>query len=569
MKKLLIALLLVFLCVGSSQAWSDGAWDSWRLMMASPGAIGEITPAAGTFTGVTVGSNTAGGNETVNATLGSELITWTADGWNEDASTWTFSGGVLTHITGNTTAVTGTVTGALTVGRTVRVAITGTGGVATATYTLGGNIGTTIAATGAIAIVDFLTTTVDSELVITPANTCTVAITNISVKELTDATGDVTVQGNLKFGSPIQTIDGNNVINFVNGLSNSYLGNQAGAVTSGTGNTFVGHHSGKANTTGYGNTAVGFSSLLASTNNYGNTAIGKDTLAYDGGSLNTAVGYATLFKNLAATNTAIGAQALNANTSGDSNTAVGYNALYAVVGAYSSNTAIGSGAGKFQANGSTELTTPSQSVYIGAEAMGFSNSDSNSIVIGYQAVGTGANTVVIGNDSITATTLKGKVKNPTTQITVGATGTLVSEGHINRQLYVRTYAAADFTDADTTKGIVIATLPAKTKIVGIYADTTAAYTGGTVNACTLEVGITAEGAAEILAPGNVFAAAILMGDADAEMGTGLTRAAAIQGGYMPSWTGTTAIYATLDSTAGNLNALTTGSTTFYIETERF
>ena len=140
---------------------------------------------------------------------------------------------------------------------------------------------------------------------------------------------------------------------------------------------------------------------------------------------------------------------------------------------------------------------------------------------------------------------------------------------VNRQLYKVTTTYVAYTDSDTTKGIVIATLPAKMKIVGFYADTTAAYTGGTTNAATMVVGITAESAAEIIASHNVFAGAILAGDADADMGTSMTRAAAIQGGYMPSWTGTTAIYATLVIVNDILSNLTAGSTTFYIETEQF
>ena len=163
----------------------------------------------------------------------------------------------------------------------------------------------------------------------------------------------------------------------------------------------------------------------------------------------------------------------------------------------------------------------------------------------------------------------GQVKNVASNITAGATGTAVSLGHINRQVYVRTYAAADFTDTDTTKGIVICTLPAKTKIVGFYADSTATFKGGSVNAATLEVGITAEGAAEIMAAKDIWTATATYGLADADLGTGMTRAAQIQGGYLPSWSGTTAIYATIDTTAGNLNALTTGSVTFYVVTERF
>jgi len=156
-------------------------------------------------------------------------------------------------------------------------------------------------------------------------------------------------------------------------------------------------------------------------------------------------------------------------------------------------------------------------------------------------------------------------------ITAGSgTGITVNQnGKINQQVYKVTTTYAAYSDSDTTKGVVIATLPAKTKIVGCYADTTAAYTGGAVSAATLEVGITAEGAAEIIAAHNVFSAAITKGLADADMGTSMTRAAAIQGGYLPSWTGTTAIYATIDTTDGNTNALTAGSTTFYIVTERY
>lgn len=138
-----------------------------------------------------------------------------------------------------------------------------------------------------------------------------------------------------------------------------------------------------------------------------------------------------------------------------------------------------------------------------------------------------------------------------------------------RQVYKISKAYTDFTDTDTTKGIVLITLPAKTKLVGCYADTTTKYIGGTINAATLEVGITAEGAAQILEPHDVFAAAILAGDADAELGTGMIKATNVQGGYLPSWTGTTAIYATIDTTAGNLNALTQGITTFYLVTEKY
>ena len=192
--------------------------------------------------------------------------------------------------------------------------------------------------------------------------------------------------------------------------------------------------------------------------------------------------------------------------------------------------------------------------------------------VGFKVYGAGTIKLNV-NDTNTAVLVDstGNVKNVGAAITVGSGDGITVDitGNLNRQLYKVTTTYAAYTDADTTKGIVIATLPAKMKIVGFYADTTAAYTGGTTNAATMVVGITAESAAEIIASHNVFAGAILAGDADADMGTSMTRAAAIQGGYMPSWTGTTAIYATLVIVNDILSNLTAGSTTFYIETEQF
>ena len=164
----------------------------------------------------------------------------------------------------------------------------------------------------------------------------------------------------------------------------------------------------------------------------------------------------------------------------------------------------------------------------------------------------------------------GLLKNTASVITSGSgTGVTVNHtGAVIQQIYKVTTTYAAYSDTDTTKGIVIATLPAKTRLIACYAETTAAYTGGAVSAATLEVGIAAEGAAEIIAAHDVFSGAVTKGLADADMGTGMTRAAQIQGAYTPSFTGTTAIYATIDTTDGNTNALTAGSTTFYLITER-
>jgi len=155
-------------------------------------------------------------------------------------------------------------------------------------------------------------------------------------------------------------------------------------------------------------------------------------------------------------------------------------------------------------------------------------------------------------------------------ITIGSgTGlTVDSTGNVNRQVYKVTVTYLALAAAATTADKVIGTLPAKTKIVGVYADTTTKYIGGAVTATALILGTTT-GGAELIATHDVFAAAIMRGLVDADMGSLMTRAAAIQGGTLPSWTATNDISVRITTTTANTNVLTQGSTTFYIITERF
>jgi len=108
------------------------------------------------------------------------------------------------------------------------------------------------------------------------------------------------------------------------------------------------------------------------------------------GNFNTAIGYGALQNTTASNNTAVGLQALQNITTGALNTAVGREA------------------GCFQADGTTALTTANNSVYLGRDTRG-TQTDSNSIVIGYQAIGLGANKSVIGNSSTTETKLFGQL----------------------------------------------------------------------------------------------------------------------------------------------------------------
>jgi len=191
------------------------------------------------------------------------------------------------------------------------------------------------------------------------------------------------------------------------------------------------------------NTAVG-SGALVNNFNYAtdNTAIGYLALSANReGAFNTAIGSATLFKNtIGGDNTAVGSNNLYLNTTGSYNSVVGSNALYSnttgnhnIAMGYSSlvssvtgsnNVAIGSYAGDTILGGSP-VTDLNNSILIGANTKPLSaRGNTNSIVIGEGARGKGSNTVVLGNDSITNTYLKG-------DIGIGADTFLVRDGAAN------------------------------------------------------------------------------------------------------------------------------------------
>jgi hypothetical protein len=149
----------------------------------------------------------------------------------------------------------------------------------------------------------------------------------------------------------------------------------------------------------------------------------------------------------------------------------------------------------------------------------------------------------------------------------GAGLTVDATGFVSRQVYKVTVTYAGFAAAALTADHTIATLPAKTKIVGFYADTTTPFTGGGVTAASLTVGKSA-GGVEYIATHDVLSGAVTKGLTDADMGTELAAAALIQGGAVVNWTATTPVSARITTVTANTNALTAGSVTFYLITER-
>jgi hypothetical protein len=126
-----------------------------------------------------------------------------------------------------------------------------------------------------------------------------------------------------------------------------------------------------------------------------------------------AVGTSALVTNTTGSyNAAIGASSLGNNISGGYNVSIGYLAMVnSATGA--NNSSLGYLSGAYLSNGTTDNATPQNSVFIGANTRSLTNNDTNQIVIGYNAIGKGSNTVQLGNSSVTATYLQGEVNiNP-------------------------------------------------------------------------------------------------------------------------------------------------------------
>jgi len=160
--------------------------------------------------------------------------------------------------------------------------------------------------------------------------------------------------------------------------------------------------------------------------------------------------------------------------------------------------------------------------------------------------------------------------NPFRGTLITGTGFTTNDGgRFNRVFHKITVTNAAFTCAALTCDVTIFTLPAKTRLVSIIADTTTVYTGGIVTAASMIVGKTV-GGNEYLLTHDIKTATIVRGLVTGDMGATLATAAGVpvQGGDLPSWTATTNVSVRITTVTGNVNALTQGSTTYYIITER-
>ena len=234
---------------------------------------------------------------------------------------------------------------------------------------------------------------------------------------------------------------------------NTFLGDESGNFTTGSNATItahgsynigIGNQSLKKIDNGYMNVAIGNRSMDANTDGIFNVGLGGDTLTTNTtGRNNMAMGFRSLRFNVDGDDNVGAGRSSLENSTKDDNVAIGSWGL-AKITTGQENAAIGYRSGYYHADGSTLLTSTDRSVYIGAYAKGYNNNDDNTIVIGYNAIGLGANTSVIGNSSTTKhkvwgtlETDKGRIVN-ITRITSGPYTALATDHHI----FVNTDAGA-------------------------------------------------------------------------------------------------------------------------------
>ena len=316
---------------------------------------------------------------------------WTSTGWTGDwAGGWTHTIGNTTVLSQSKAAVSSTyyqVTYTIT-GRTAGTISIGFGGTTANPLSASGNYGRRATSTASLTITP--TTDFDGTVV-------------ISIKSITGVSTPIEL---LQDSSGVARLE----IRASSSAGNILCGVDSGAyITTGLYDVAYGPGCLQRCLSGRGNSAFGNNCLQVLVDGSFNDATGYVALGnIISGTYNCAYGYSSLSANTASGNCAYGASTLQSPASGTYNCAFGMGAFKSLTsGSY--GIAIGGSAAYYQADGVTILATTNNSVYIGYGVRGYNDSDSNSIVIGYTAIGIGANTAVLGNDSILFTALKGNV----------------------------------------------------------------------------------------------------------------------------------------------------------------
>jgi trimeric autotransporter adhesin len=168
----------------------------------------------------------------------------------------------------------------------------------------------------------------------------------------------------------------------------------------------------RANTTNQQITLAGQRSMLIDQNaTYFGLRAGESITS---GGYNVFLGtWAGLSMTTGLSNTFIGYYSASLTTTGNDNVVIGTTASYNAT-TLNRNVVLGTLAGRYHTGGSANITTMTDSIFIGMRSYAASATPSNTIVIGNQVDSLGDNTVVLGNSSIVRTALRGNVLIGTT-----------------------------------------------------------------------------------------------------------------------------------------------------------
>ena len=198
------------------------------------------------------------------------------------------------------------------------------------------------------------------------------------------------------------------------GQRNIALGTQAGQSLTGSSNVLIGRYAhGLANSTGSNNVTIGETAGIFQTSCTNNVIIGRNAGYYNSsGSSNVKIGsYAGNAGTTGFFNTLVGNNAGRNATSAGNNTLIGDSAGYSLTTG-AQNVFIGAIAGRYEAGGTGAIQTNLYCIAIGYQARLSAEGADNEIVMGYLADGQGANTIMLGNSSVTNLYCYGGLSSP-------------------------------------------------------------------------------------------------------------------------------------------------------------
>lgn len=319
-----------------------------------------------------ISSSTIGSTLVTNGNFSGSLTGWTSTGW-------TYSSGTALHTSGNTSALSQTVTVENAVTYLLTYTTSGTFGTGQShTASVNGTVVTNYntietesPTTGGVlpnSGIYVATTSGPVTLAFTPTNTFTAAISAVSLKKVSNPV------------TPVLTLSDSTPTDFfeIRGsqtLHNLGLGRNSSFLEgTGTNNIAIGERALALNVSGIENVALGNLSLTILGSGYGNTAVGYATgTNISSGFSCTLIGHnAGNFITAGAYNTYVGESAGYETTIGFSNTGVGVNALYGnTTGQY--NVGIGS-------NANLSNSIGNGNVAIGIDCLHLNTADYNNAV---------------------------------------------------------------------------------------------------------------------------------------------------------------------------------------------